>query len=106
MGAMPRRRPQSISRPGGLARPRQLALARQSGYTCALGGAYPHDPARPPLWYIRWLIAKNLKPGTIILHDGIKNPTRTIEALPYILREAEKRGLRFVSIGELIAENK
>jgi peptidoglycan-N-acetylglucosamine deacetylase len=90
--------------PGGIARPRQLTLARERGYTPALGCAYPHDPGRPPLWYIRWLVAKNLKPGTIIiLHDGIKNPTRTIEALPHILREAEKRKLRVVSIGELLA---
>ena len=96
--------PKVFRAPGGIARPRQLALARQRGYTCALGCAYPHDPGRPPLWYIRWLITKNLKPGTIIiLHDGIKNPTRAIEALPYILREGEKRGLRFVSIGELIS---
>jgi peptidoglycan-N-acetylglucosamine deacetylase len=98
--------PKVFRAPGGIARPRQLALARQRGYTCALGCAYPHDPAHPPLWYIRWLIAKNLKPGTIIiLHDGIKNPTRTIEGLPYILREGERRGLRFVSIGELMARS-
>jgi peptidoglycan-N-acetylglucosamine deacetylase len=95
--------PKVFRAPGGIARPRQLALARGRGYTCALGCAYPHDPARPPLWYIRWLTTKNLKPGTIIiLHDGVKNPTRAIEALPYILHEGEKRGLRFVSIGELI----
>ena len=96
--------PKVFRAPGGIARPRQLALARGRGYTCALGCAYPHDPARPPLWYIRWLVTKNLKPGTIIiLHDGIKNPTRAIEALPHILREGETRGLRFVSIGELIS---
>jgi peptidoglycan-N-acetylglucosamine deacetylase len=96
--------PKLFRAPGGIARPRQLTLARERGYTPALGCAYPHDPGRPPLWYIRWLVAKNLKPGTIIiLHDGIKNPTRTIEALPHILREAEKLNLRVVSIGELLA---
>ncbi len=96
--------PKLFRAPGGIARSRQLALARERGYTCMLGCAYPHDPARPPLWYIRWLVAKNLKPGTvIILHDGIKNPTRTIEALPHILREAQKRNLRIVPIGELLA---
>jgi peptidoglycan/xylan/chitin deacetylase (PgdA/CDA1 family) len=95
--------PKLFRAPGGIARSRQLTLARECGYTCMLGCAYPHDPARPPLWYIRWLIAKNLKPGTvIILHDGIKNPTRTIEALPHILRESQKRNLRIVPIGELL----
>jgi peptidoglycan-N-acetylglucosamine deacetylase len=96
--------PKLFRAPGGIARSRQLTLARERGYTCMLGCAYPHDPARPPRWYIRWLIAKNLKPGTvIILHDGIKNPTRTIEVLPEILREAQKRKLRIVPIGELLA---
>ncbi|MGA3299531.1 MAG: polysaccharide deacetylase family protein [Candidatus Acidiferrales bacterium] len=90
--------------PGGLARSSQLRLARDRGYTCALGSAYPHDPAHPPLRYIRWLIEKNLAPGTIvILHDGIPDPTRAIQALPHILAEGRKRGLTFVSIGELLA---
>jgi len=90
--------------PGGLARSSQLRLARDRGYTCALGCAYPHDPAHPPLQYIRWLIEKNLAPGTIvILHDGIPDPTRAIQALPHMLAEGRKRGLTFVSIGELLA---
>jgi peptidoglycan/xylan/chitin deacetylase (PgdA/CDA1 family) len=89
--------------PGGVAWPRQLRLARERGYTCVLGCAYAHDPMRPPVKYIRWLIEKNLAPGTIvILHDGIKDATRSIDALPHILAEGKRRGLRFVSIGELI----
>jgi peptidoglycan/xylan/chitin deacetylase (PgdA/CDA1 family) len=59
----------------------------------------------PPVRYIRWLIGKNLVPGAIvILHDGISNPTRTIQALPHILTEGRKKGLRFVSIGTLVKE--
>jgi len=89
--------------PGGVAWPRQLKLARARGYKCVLGCAYPHDPMRPPVWYIRWLIEKNLAPGTIvILHDGIADPTRSIQALPYILTAGRERGLRFVSIGGLL----
>jgi peptidoglycan/xylan/chitin deacetylase (PgdA/CDA1 family) len=89
--------------PGGCARPRQVELARQRGYITVLGDAYPHDPMRPPVWYIRWLVQKNLAPGTIIiLHDGICSATRTIEALPGILAEGSRRGFSFVSIGELI----
>src|SRR5205823_1328513 len=88
--------------PGGVAWPRQIQLARERGYTCVLGCAYPHDPMRPPVSYIRWLIEKNLAPGTIvILHDGIANPKRSIAALPDILAAGRKKGLRFVSIGEL-----
>lgn len=89
--------------PGGVAWPRQLRAAREHGYTCVLGCAYPHDPMRPPMAYMRWLIGKNLRPGTIvILHDGIGDATRGITALPHILEAGHRRGLRFVSIGELM----
>jgi peptidoglycan-N-acetylglucosamine deacetylase len=90
--------------PGGVARPAQVRLAEARGYQCFLGCAYPHDPMHPPVWYIRWLIEKNLAPGTIvILHDGIADPTRSIRALPHILSEGNRRGLRFVAIGALMA---
>lgn len=95
--------PRLFRPPGGVAWPRQMRLARARGYTCVLGSAYPHDPVHPPVWYIRWLIEKNLAPGTIvILHDGISNPKRGIEALPHILTEGRRRGLQFVSIGQLM----
>ncbi|MGA8034346.1 MAG: polysaccharide deacetylase family protein [Candidatus Acidiferrales bacterium] len=88
--------------PGGVARPSQLRLARERGYICALGCAYPHDPGHPPLNYLRWLILKNLAPGTIvILHEGIPNASGAIRVLPQILEEGRRRGLKFVSIGEL-----
>lgn len=88
--------------PGGVARSRHVRLAQENGYSCVLGSAYPHDPMRPPVWYIRWLVEKNLVPGTIvILHDGISDPTRSIEALPHILGTGRRRKLKFVSIGEL-----
>jgi len=49
------------------------------------------------------LIEKNLVPGAIvILHDGIPDPTRGIQALPHILAAGRQRGLRFVSIGALM----
>jgi peptidoglycan/xylan/chitin deacetylase (PgdA/CDA1 family) len=96
--------PKLFRPPGGVARPRQLTLARENGYSCVLGSAYPHDPMHPPVRYIRWLVEKNLVPGTIvILHDGISDPTRAIEALPHILDTGRRRKLKFVSIGELRA---
>jgi peptidoglycan/xylan/chitin deacetylase (PgdA/CDA1 family) len=95
-------RPKLFRPPGGLARPSQLRLAKAHGYDCVLGSAYPHDPMHPPVWYIRWLVTKNLAPGTIIiLHDGISNPTRTIRALPQILAAAHRKSLRLVSISTL-----
>ncbi|MFZ0637778.1 MAG: polysaccharide deacetylase family protein [Candidatus Acidiferrales bacterium] len=97
--------PKLFRPPGGLAWPRQLRLARAHGYECVLGTAYPHDPMHPPVWYMRWLIGKNLVPGTIvILHDGISDPSRSIRALPHILTAGGQNKLRFVSIGALARE--
>jgi peptidoglycan/xylan/chitin deacetylase (PgdA/CDA1 family) len=96
--------PKFFRPPGGVARPSQLRLAQAHGYECVLGSAYPHDPMHPPVWYITWLVKKNLAPGTIvILHDGIRNPTRTIRALPQILAAAHRKGLHVVSISALKA---
>jgi peptidoglycan/xylan/chitin deacetylase (PgdA/CDA1 family) len=95
--------PKFFRAPGGIARATQLRRARELGYTPALGCAYPHDPAHPPHAYIRWLITKNLVPGTIIiLHDGIPDATPALRALPEILSAGAQLGLRFVTLGELV----
>jgi peptidoglycan/xylan/chitin deacetylase (PgdA/CDA1 family) len=89
--------------PGGRIRSRQLDEAIRQGYTCVLGSAYPFDGQHPPAAYIRWVVSKNLAPGTIvILHDGIADPSRSIAALPGILEAGRREGLRFVSVGELL----
>jgi peptidoglycan/xylan/chitin deacetylase (PgdA/CDA1 family) len=99
--------PKLFRAPGGVAWPRQLKLARGQGYKYALGSAYPNDPMHPPVGYIAWLVEKNLVPGTIvILHDGIADATRSIQALPHILDAGRQRGMRFVSIGELLMASK
>jgi peptidoglycan/xylan/chitin deacetylase (PgdA/CDA1 family) len=89
--------------PGGRIRSRQLDEAIRLGYTSVLGSAYPFDGAHPPAAYIRWVVSKNLAPGTIvILHDGIADPSRSIAALPGILEAGRRKGLRFVSVGTLL----
>jgi peptidoglycan/xylan/chitin deacetylase (PgdA/CDA1 family) len=96
--------PKLFRPPGGVAPPRHLRLARERGYSCVIGSAYPFDGGHPPVGYIQWLVEKNLAPGTIvILHDGIPDPRRSIAALPHILAAGRARGLRFVSIGALLA---
>ena len=96
--------PKLFRPPGGVTSPRHLRLARERGYACVLGSAYPYDGARqPPTGYIEWLVEKNLRPGAIVvLHDGIPDPSRTIAALPHILAAGRQRGLRFVSVGALL----
>lgn len=89
--------------PGGRIRSRHLDEAMRQGYTCVLGSAYPFDGQRPPAAYIRWVVSKNLAPGTIvILHDGIADPSRSIDALPGILEAGRRKGPRFVSVGTLL----
>jgi peptidoglycan/xylan/chitin deacetylase (PgdA/CDA1 family) len=96
--------PKLFRPPGGLLRSGQLDLLHAEGYTCVLGSAYPYDPAHPPVGYIRWLVAKNLSPGVIvILHDGIADPSRSIAALDGILAAGQKKGLRFVPLRELLS---
>lgn len=95
--------PKLFRPPGGVAWSHQLLLARERGYLTVLGTAYPHDSAGPPVWYIRWLVTKNLRPGTIvILHDGIPDPRRSIAALEPILAAGGEKGLSFVTVGTLL----
>jgi peptidoglycan-N-acetylglucosamine deacetylase len=93
--------------PGGLIRSSHLRLAEEHGYRVILGSAYPYDGSHPPPAYIRWLVTKNLAPGVIIiLHDGIADPSRMISALDSILVSGERKGLRFVTVGELLRATK
>lgn len=92
---------------GGLIKPGQLAAARQRGYTVVLGSAYGWDGRRaPPAGYIRWVIAKNLRPGAIVvLHDSGGGGDRTIAALDGILAAGNQRGLKWVTLSELLDNN-
>jgi hypothetical protein len=41
---------------------------------------------------MKWLIGKNLVSGAIvILHDGIPDASRSIQALPLVLKEGRKK---------------
>ncbi len=92
---------------GGWIRPAQLRRAKQNGYTCVLGSAFALDPYHPPAGYIRWVIGKSLKPGVIVvLHDSGGNRSNTVAALEAILETGESRGLRWVTLSELLATAK
>ena len=96
-------RPKLFRPGGGWIRHAQLDLAIQRGYSCVLGSAYAYDPKRPPAAYIRWAITKNLGPGTIVvLHDAGGDRSNTIEALSGILEAGRDKGLRFVTVSELM----
>jgi peptidoglycan/xylan/chitin deacetylase (PgdA/CDA1 family) len=99
-------RDRKLFRPGGAwIRPAQLDFAAQHGYTTVLGSAYAFDPQRPPARYVAWVISKNLRPGTIVvLHDSGGNRSGTVNALEPILAAAEGKGLRWVTVSDLVAQ--
>lgn len=85
-------------------RPDSLALLRERGYTVVLGSAYCSDPANPPRAYMRWAFRQMLEAGRIVvLHDGRRDRQRTVDVLPDILQEAERRGLKPVTVSTLLA---
>jgi peptidoglycan/xylan/chitin deacetylase (PgdA/CDA1 family) len=102
--ALPEGGPKLFRPGGGWIRPAQLDLAMERGYTCVLGSAQAYDPRRPPTGYIRWAIARNLRPGAIVvLHDAGGDRSNTVAALPGILEAGRSRGLRFVTVSDLLA---
>lgn len=99
--------PKFLRPAGGLIRPSQLRVAQKHGYTVVVGSAYGWDPARPPAAYIRWAIAKNLRPGAVaVLHDAGGNRSQSIAALEGILADGEQKGLRWVTLSELTTVEK
>jgi peptidoglycan/xylan/chitin deacetylase (PgdA/CDA1 family) len=96
-------RPKLFRPPGIWLRPSQQAAAGRHGYLTVLGSAYAYDPYRPPTDYIEWVINKNLRPGAIVvLHDAGGDRTNTVSALPAILRAAKEKGLRMVTVSDLL----
>jgi peptidoglycan-N-acetylglucosamine deacetylase len=97
-------RPKLFRPPGIWLRPSQQATAARHGYLTVLGSVYAYDPYKPPTDYIEWVISRNLRPGAIVvLHDSGGNRSNTVSALPAILRAAKDKGLRFVTLSELLA---
>ena len=96
-------RPKLFRPPGIWLRPSQQAVAARHGYLTVLGSAYAYDPWRPPARYIEWVIAKNLRPGAIVvLHDAGGDRSHTVNAVPAILQAARDKGLRFVTLSQLL----
>ena len=91
-------------RPGsGWYNGRMLAVLDRHGYRCALGSVYPFDPQIPSTWFATHYVLQNVHPGSIIvLHDCGARGERTATALATILPELHRRGLRVVTLSELL----
>jgi peptidoglycan/xylan/chitin deacetylase (PgdA/CDA1 family) len=93
--------------PFGLMSAAQADEVRGWGYAPVLGDVFPRDPERPGTERIvEWTLA-SLRAGSIlILHDGSGygdlDRSQTVDAVDRILEHAAGRGLRAVSVGELV----
>lgn len=94
-------------RPGsGWYNKKMLSIVQKHGYKCALGNVYPFDPQIPSAWFATHYVLWKVQPGSIIvLHDYGGCGKRTTEALGTILPELNRRGLRVVTLSELVDFN-
>ena len=80
-----------------------IATMARQGYRCALGSVYPYDAVIPSAAFSRWHILRNVGPGAIVvLHDGAARGRRTVEVLRVVLPELTRRGVRVVTVSELV----
>jgi peptidoglycan/xylan/chitin deacetylase (PgdA/CDA1 family) len=91
-------------RPGsGWYSKKMLSIVQKHGYKCALGNVYPFDPQIPSAWFATHYVLWKVQPGSIIvLHDYGGCGKRTTEALATILPELNRRGLRVVTLSQLV----
>lgn len=82
-----------------------LSTMAEHGYRCALGSVYPFDAQIPSERFAARYILRRARPGAIIvLHDGGKRGVQTAAVLRTILPELKRRGLRPVTLTELVNE--
>ncbi len=80
-----------------------LSTLAAHGYRCALGSIYPFDAQIPSSRFAAQYIVGRARPGAIIiLHDGGERGVRTAAVLRTILPELKRRGLRLVTLTELV----
>lgn len=89
--------------PKKLFRRETIAIAESKGYKTVLWSiCVENNQAMTPLKMAQRVI-KAAKPGMIILaHDGRLNRSKTVAALPLIIKEYQKQGYRFVTLDELL----
>jgi peptidoglycan/xylan/chitin deacetylase (PgdA/CDA1 family) len=82
---------------------KMLAILEKHGYSCTLGSVYPFDPQIPLWWFAAKYVLWNVRPGAVIvLHDHGGRGLRTAAALEIILPELRRRGLRAVTLSDLV----
>jgi peptidoglycan/xylan/chitin deacetylase (PgdA/CDA1 family) len=99
--------PRHYRPPFGVMMPGQAGFVRRLGLVPVLGDVYPEDAHNPGVARIVARVRPRLRGGSIlILHDGSPLPgadrRQVVEALGLILDDARARGLRPVTVAELL----
>jgi peptidoglycan/xylan/chitin deacetylase (PgdA/CDA1 family) len=90
--------------PYGLIDPRVTAAARRAGLEMVLWSVDSGDDHHPGAGAIRAKVLAGAEPGSIVLmHDGGHHP-QTVRALPGVIRGLRARGLRMVTVSELLGQ--
>jgi len=103
-------RPRVSSAPFGWRNPWVDRVERGEGCQPIAWTIGVHDTDRPGAGVIERRVIERLQDGAIVLlHDGRSlddhpDASQVVEALPGILREAHRRGLRLLTVSELLSE--
>lgn len=91
--------------PDGVYNSGTLAAAKRLGMSTIIWSVDPRDWSRPGTGAIYSRVVSAAHGGSIvILHDGGGNRSETVAALPRIIRTLKGRGLRLVTVSQLLGQ--
>jgi peptidoglycan/xylan/chitin deacetylase (PgdA/CDA1 family) len=91
--------------PYGQLTPNLVQRAKEAGLTTAKWNVDPEDWRHPGADAIRERVLAGARPGSIVvLHDNVESRGQTLQALPAILDGLRARGMRPVTISELLGD--
>jgi peptidoglycan-N-acetylglucosamine deacetylase len=98
---------------GGFATAAQIKIAQAHNYQVAIGSSWPYDTIIPSSTWAANQILSNVQPGSIIiLHDrggqeaGGEWGDRTVQTLQRVLPELQRRGLKIVTLSQLVTHRR
>jgi peptidoglycan/xylan/chitin deacetylase (PgdA/CDA1 family) len=107
IAAMTGKPPAMFRSPYGSRSKRYLSEAARGNMDVVFWNVDPHDWKHSSPESMAAEIAVALKPGAVILlHDGGGNRARTVQALPLVLDEIERRGYEIVLVSEIETAHK
>ncbi len=88
--------------PNGYHRPWLKDIAREFGYGL-VNWTFGEDWLNVPGAKMTEDYVKQVRAGSILLfHDGGKDRSKTVQALPAVIQEAQKKGLAFLTVSEIL----